>query len=524
MTVNKRILLSSLILVLGLSFYNANNFTAWNQKGLFIAAIIINIFVLYGFLTFIRNVIRGEYKKSFLIPFFLYSAFVCLMVIITYPAVISWGDMSGIYNSVLNGDAAWLFTYFTSVFHIAAKLLFPTIVAPAILQGGLIVAFAGHFSKRLNDLFGGSYLWGYLPFFMFPVIFYGLYPNRMPLYAFFYTFYFTEIILDYIVGIPINLEKIMFYFLGGVLITLWRKEGVLFLFFFPIVLILLKHTRFTLRNYVKSFVLLLLLYILFSIPQKVHHTEPGGVQVCTIIMSYLTALNYEGYDFGAEEDIEYLKVIGEYVSFEKIEEQVSSKGRDCLREVYGAYGDWCAWKKDPQKEDFTKFYPACFKLFMKHPILTFKARLSMCMYALVGEHSFVDDDPVYYIKNNYSGAENLNLTVSRYRKGFNYLFSGKVYPGGQIVTYVMTAAKKIMYNTLIPLLGMLILGLLDILKRKKIVYVLLFSWWGVHFITVFLTAPCGYFMYYLPFYLMGYLFIVIEKLRLKKNRMVVDLV
>lgn len=499
------IVLASLILIIA-CFSNTN--LIYNEKSnkllIFVAVGVLFLF----FVFFLKEIVYRSYiDKEFRIVFLMYFAILLFCSILASPINISWGDMVKIYNSVLYYDAAWKYNYLTSIFHICSYLLFPYIEGSMLFASILIAWLFAFFYCRCKLFFKENVGVSLIVFSLLPTIYYGLYANRMPLFSMLYFFYFGKIILDYYEEKQDKKDILCTIIIGAVL-SFWRKETIFLLILVPFIIFFTYKISVSMKNYIKYFICTLIIFLIISIPQKLGESKLtdkfGEEQKQVICLFTLSTMMYEGVDISSAKNNEEMQIIQKYVSVEQIKKLIEEKGDVCLGEVYcNWHEDYYAWKMDKQGQNFSEFYRACIKFYLKNLNYFIKGKIAVCRYSLENKYAFLDTNPMDTIQSSYEG-EAPYLFNGRYRNIFNELFSSSLnYRQNNILTSTYSLVKKLEYNAYIPLLFLGIWGGYNIIQRRKL-FIVLSIFYILHFGSVFVMAPGGYFMYYLPLYLIGY--------------------
>lgn len=466
-----------------------------------------------------RNIIKTS------LPYFLllFSFIICI-----WPTNIAWGDMISIFNNTTRYNIVWKYHYFTSLFHIISFMFIPIITAPTILLAIVWALFYGWLQIRLNMIFGKRAKYIIILFILLPTLFYSLYPNRVPMYAMMYLFFYALLYLDYISEAKNNIYKIFLRILFAAILISWRSESIYLIIFVPLFLCITYYHKLIIKKIFCYIFSIILVLILINTPQKIGekstYIDYGKIQKENILAYTITTMFYENLD--EEKNNDLLKKIDQVLDIDMVKRVIKDYGIHCYKEAYTGLSEteYYAYKEAASKEQYSEFNRSCIKLFLNNPIIFMKAKLKAFHYCAINKRPFADNISMKTISENYNTSKLQSIIADTPYPFMKSLYNSIISGGGSYLPSLektslfmkgITLVKKITYNLYIPLILLIVMLLYAIQQHNKMLVLIAISF-IIHLGIVILGAYAGYFMYYLPLYYTIY-FLIISIFIIGKN-------
>ena len=477
----------------------------WVQKGCFLCFLCL----IWNFLFFfVRKVISGDNTaKRALQVFSVYFSILILMLVLLWPGCWYWDDI-GVLASARNYDVLPWQHVLSSFFQTLFLQLVPTpggVILVQLFTGAVIVSYA--ISEFEASFLGGSLLikWWLpdtliklIPFLLPPVVLYQYSGFRMGLYIFIEIF-----VLAFITGISVRERNtgviwlILFAFAVAVLST-WRTEGFLYA---PVMILLIslqkKETLSASKKILTAGVILLGIFMISSFQKD--RAGDSNYSVVTILRPLCEVVRAAD----PVEDKELLQDIDAVVSTGMMLDNPEVNGEDLL------------WKYDLQidgytDEEYSAFMKAFAGLCMRHPKAVIKERVKVFIdtSAIHGRTNPTNVVGAYYLFDPEEQNDNqkeftewdapLNRPVSSGLRQRFLLFLGCLNEDfSELITY------RLVWDIIVPILVIIAVWVYLLIKKKGMLFTALAAV-ALRIPVLFLTAPATWTMYYLSFYLIGY--------------------
>lgn len=506
-----------------LSTFYTDKFTFYRIKSEFLivfnyimvkSILLLFLYIFWNTILNVKSLWHNRFKKIIfymlpLLPVWFFA------IILAWPLNIAWGDMVKIFNETTNFSCAYKYSWIISYFHIFSRMILPMVSGPMIVEGILYLVFAGYITSRLDDIFGSISKISYCFWLLLPNVFFSLYPNRVPIFAYIYLGLTAVLILDHLEKRKLTRLRLIMVLLLGTVVAYLRKECIYLIVIVPILIIITYEQKMRFIRYIQYFLSIVVIYLLLCVPHYIgtyqnsyiYSKEQTNVIYCYNLTAMLYECGIEGLidskeGGGAEE----LKVINEYLDLEIIADLIKTKGRDCLGDAYANWDSgWYAWKKDKEKDEFGEFYKVCNKIFLRNIDVFLKAKMDQFLYTALDKNIFYGWESDNTIREYYIGKLNLvDPIIPRGNKMFIYLFShSKEVHVSYLMDFFVFFLKDIMWNLVLPIILLAINIILSIWKHDKLMIILSIMF-VIHGAVVFIMSPASYFMYYFPLYLTTY--------------------
>lgn len=502
-------------------FFDYNNENL-NVNNMIVMKVIYFVFLIiaWNFIFFITEKIKNKvpiYIRGFKI-FCIYLSIITLILLCVSPGL--WEDLG-----MLETDS--LFIYFpwqhilSSMEHIlyaqilpfAGGILFVRQIIISCCIAYIITQTETTFNLYLKNKFLDLAI-KLLPFLMFPVIRYQLTEMRMGLYV------YLEAVMLFMVICAFhkkskwtNREFLLFAFLG-VLCSVWRTEGLIYYPFLCLLLLFMKY----LGSFKKRFLALILItfgvFFITNSQQKLcmnNYIVVSTVRQCAEIVKAADL----------EKDKNLLQELNRAVYVDVFRKETKEDGEI----LYWTY-NMIDVPREP--EDYIRYHKALTKLCLKYPKVFFKERTNLFLktsaikgrftnYAETAKNLLTENNSNYNFYNNLCRRCFLNKPLSSELRNMAIDVIYLERTEGRNILF------RIVWNFLPPAFALFVLQFIMLIKRKWEYFII-----GLpvllKFIIVFLTAPAIMLMYYLTFYLLGYIVIAdyliyfIGKMQTRQNQ------
>lgn len=480
-------------------------------KVLYLITLVLMWKIIFKVYDEVKN--RNVYYIRGLKIFLIYFGILMMLLLILWPGTWSWDDASGIVAEHYYGWNPWQHIV-TAIYHEVLLQILPFLGGLIILQNMIIAGIVAYFIINVEKYFDIPILKNkyvdilikILPFMLPPILMHQFSGYRMGMYI-----YVELLMLIILVKIIQNKEIkwkliLLFAMLVGIVST-WRTESV---FYIPFVLIIILVTDKRYLPFIKKVVCISFILLFFGLITKTQSIMLGNnsYNLISIIRPCTEIVRCADRDA----DQEALEEISKVFDINIIYEHPENNGE-------ALFWNFDIVKNNYSEDDYNDFLRAFVKLCLKYSQVVIKERLGLFVVAsgVTGkEYTNVDYSYSFYdeIANNINADSvkeqkwilNKPLFVNLRKKLIHAL-------GIQIGKHALFL-KKIIWNVLIPLMVLIIAWVLTIIeKRWKL-------WWVLSAIlirvpVVILSQPSGWIMYYLSFYLLGYVILVYGLLKKK---------
>ena len=481
----------------------------WVQKGLFLCFLCVG----WCFLFFaVRKVLSGDKTaRRALQVFLIYFLILFLMLVILWPGLWYWDDI-GVLASARNYEVLPWQHVLSSFFQTLFLQLVPTpggVILVQLFIGALIVSYS--VSEFEESFCEGRLLLKWwpldtliklIPFLLPPVVLYQYSGFRMGFYIFIEIF-----VLAFITGISVRVRNIsmpllVLFALSVSVLSTWRTEGFLYAPVMILLIVVQKKEMLSVLKKVLTVGIILLGIFLISSFQK-DRAGDSNYSVVTILRPLCEVVRAAD----PVADKELLEDIDAVVSTRMMLDNPGVNGEDLL------------WKYDLQidgytDEEYSAFMKAFVGLCVRHPKAVIKERLKVFIdtSAIHGRTNPNNVVGAYYLFDPEEQNDNqkefnewdapLNRPVSAgLRQRFLLLLGCLNEDFSELITY------RLVWDTIIPILVIVAAWVYLLVKRKWMLFFALSSV-ALRIPLLFLTAPATWTMYYLSFYLIGYVILM----------------
>lgn len=512
----KKIILNNII-PLKLSFIYWISVNSLNIHKLFFKYNVINLNILfikilhmvflYVLFSLIYNAIKNRHDTTFKHAIIITSIIFFLLLIgllLVWPGTWSWDDVF-VLNAAQNYHIEAWQNLLTSIYYIMLLETLPFSTGIILIQIFIISMIIGYCISKITTILFHSekkrwkieFLLS-LTFFLPPLILYSYSGFRMGIYSYiellliviFYSFFKEKGKLTLC-----NLSWCIFL---TILVASWRSEGIYYILFFPIFL-MISNKKITYKIIIVSS----LIIILSTLAINEANTKLIGNNNYSITSTILS-LPCLVKSSDPTKDQEELTLLSEAINLQVIYDNPKSTGEDL-------YWNYNLIKSNYSSTQYKSYIKGYIKLIIKYPQVFF-SELFHNLYSSSG----LGIDKYGYSTQRDLAKSAIALFDGRQGEvwdGMDSLFSspfslstrvstlrwlGSINSKGQV-----TAGYKIIWNPLIPTLFILFIIIFLFINKQLKVCLLLFCVL-IRFIIIFLTSPAPYFMYYLSIYLIGY--------------------
>lgn len=444
--------------------------------------------------------------------FLIYLGILMIFVVVLWPGTWSWDDANCIIGEHYYSWNPWQHII-TAIYHeILLQILpFPggiillqNIIIASIVSYVIVILERDYNVKVISNKFL-DYFIKLLPFFMPPVLMYQFSGYRMGIYI--YIELFMLIMLIQIVDGKISNWKslILFSAIVGIIAT-WRTESLFYIPFIGIAILIFNKKKFTLEKKIGCLCLMVLVFGGISKVQN-HMLVNKSYNIVSIMRPCAELVR----GANKEKDKDLLNDISKVLDLDVIYENDDS-------------GEKLFWgtnvvKKNYSDNEYRDFLKAFIKLSFEYPQTVIKERWNLFIVAsgITGQTTTNIDYSYHFFDDNNNNTSSQNMIEQNWllnkplsvnlRKHLIHILGLQI---GDKVLFM----KLVIWNAIIPL-GVLLVTWIVTLSKKKWK-----EWWILTAIlirvpVVILSQPSGWIMYYLSFYLLGYVVLVYGLLKKK---------
>lgn len=478
------------------------------------------IFLLFAF-CFIRLIfyfVRNRKKLSIFSRHWIQYAILSFSILfivflLIYPGHWVWDEFN-ILNAVKHYQPdAWQ-NIFTNIYYTICLYIYPTGVSIVFLQIVIIAIISGYILATVRKYVTNPWAtYALLLLFLSPVVIINdLYPLRLTLYSYMELTLFTLIVDSYL---DKNIRKNNFLFVISsfliMVLCLWRAEGIIYILLLPVAAY-----RFSIISGVRKQTPLAIICLILGLSillggYAVNKHYSSSRYALTAIINPLSIMLQS--PLKGSSSISDLQKINEVLDIKMIREQAS------YTEV-PSY--WNGAVRNDFEQHLSGFYSAYFRIVLNNLDLFFNARIKTFsatngldsttptpMSLLSYPAQFTADGQTVvdrFIDTNIA-AHPISYTVRYNLSRFLLMFDSKDH---------ISIIGRVVWSIIPTITLLLALTILFVIKRLWVLFsisVLLLT----HAALVFLTAPAGYFMYYLPVYLCGYTLVILLGIHLYRR-------
>jgi len=257
-------------------------------------------------------------KKAYFIPFFIITGLYMTVAVVTYPRVWEWNlDNYVDYSMAIRYMPDYWQYYFTNIVYSASLQVFPHPLSLTFVECMGFSGALGYLYGNMKESFPES-KWRYLTWsiILFPTAaVVAIFPYRNSFYMIVCLWTLTFITFEYIKKASLTLKKTIIYLLLAVILSGWRSEGIIFIIFIPIFMVLIYKKELTKKRCLIFLVSMLAIYYIFSLPQNMGMKKYFGKDYLIINLTNSTLcymLNNENINLsyeGADQDLENINNI-----------------------------------------------------------------------------------------------------------------------------------------------------------------------------------------------------------------------
>lgn len=472
-------------------------------KGLYLLALVL----AYSFIWKVYKKIKegNVFYKRCVLVFLIYFSITMLLLLVLWPGTWSWDDVWTIHRiSTYDSWDAWQHII-TGMYQSVLLQFLPFPGGIIILQNLIISGRVAFVVLKIEVLFNIKRLNSFvldiciklIPFLLPPVLMYQFSGYRMGLYIYLELVMFVMLIELSKGNSKWGITHLLVFSFISIIVCVWRSESFIYI---PLIVGMFLYAKVTVSSKKqKVFVLVILIMGVVGIT-KVQNYEMGNNDYKIISLLGPTAELVRSADLDA--DYECLSYIDKITKLEIIYENPDMSGT-------ALYWNTDIMNNGYTDDDYSNYWIAFLSLSLKYPEVFFAERWNMFIHGIgvVGLHpekTNVQKSAEFYENNNNSALERMTSGT--------WIATRPVFQSARkkLITILGMESmwgKKIVWNALIPIL-FLFLGWLEFLIKRKWELWMIFTAVLVRFFVVILTQPASWFMYVLPFYFLGYVYLV----------------
>ena len=444
------------------------------------------------------------------IPYFL---FLLVTIIIVWPGAWSGDDAENLLIERVYGLTAW-HNILTGIFHDILLQILPFPGGIILIQNLLIaiavsfviVRLEKHFPYFLSNRITDTIV-KLLPFILPPVLFFQLGGFRIGVYIYL-ELVFLIVWFDYLnmkEDTVIHIRQIIGFMLLTVLVSVWRSESIVYI---PLVAlsVLIKKDHFKI---LQKLVFVFVMFVLFYSLSKFQSMALGdGSYKITSIISPCSNLIWCS-DNNADKDLLY--ELDKGINVENVLEHKDASSHDLI-------WNYKVIRKGRSDEDYTACIIAFVKLSLRYPYVVFIERLKLFARSINVSYN----NPLTFhveFANNLLNQDNDGYLggLSQRIRDAGFIYMRPILPNirrsffNLLLFKINGEVNKPLYTLfwccLAPILALFLAFCLFLKNKTWSIVTILFTVLG-RMAIVILTQPTRTIMYFLPFYLTGYIIII----------------
>lgn len=471
----------------------------------------ICLFIFWNFIFFVYKKIKEKnivYKRGLKL-FLIYFVIMTILILLVYPGLWSWDDIYVLKSDICSHYSGW--QHILSGFeHMIALEFLPFTGGIIIIRNFIIsccvsfiiIKIENNYSLKLNNKILDYFL-KIIPFLMFPLLRYQLSGYRMGLCV-----YFEMVVLCILIcALKEKTKWSILYSVSFILLSIisitWRSENFVYLPMIFILLMLLKNIGSIQKRLIIISAIIIGVLIINSKQELYLGTKDYE------IMSTLRQATVLVRFTDPKKDEKELNDINKVLKIETIKNNKANG--EALYWIYNVVRD------DYSKLEYQKYLNALISLAIKYPKIVLGERINLFLdtSGIRGQRNGSN----LYLINILSDNKN-NSEVSLFFKelGKKCILNKPINKELKKQTANLICLErndflyKIVWNIIPPIIAILIWGITMLLKRRWKEF-LIFTVIIAKMVLIFLTAPSIYIMYYLSFYLMGYIIIFYSSIK-----------
>ena len=466
------------------------------------------VFIAYTYAFFVYRQYKigvPEYRRGvhvFLTCLLIFS----LLLIILWPGTWAWDDifvLNSARNFVING---WQHVL-SSILHILCLQFLPFPAGVIIIQNiiaSMCIAFiVVKFEKVFLKNIGGGGLLILLPFILPPVLIYQFSGYRIGLYVHFEAVMLCILFCSLKENQEWSFLFTAFFCVLCAIVSTWRTESFLYIPIVCTAIIFLKNI-YTLKKKTAAIFMLLLTFLCIHSYQnfKLGNSNYKIVSTLRPLIKVIRASD-------KERDAALLNDINKVLDIEFIYQDKDNRLGEAL------YWTGKLVRKNYTQEDYSEYLNAFFRICARYPLTVCRERISIFLRAvgLYGWH-VTNVSPASRLFH----IEDENMRKDVYEKFRTiWIFNKPIFPelreklinflGMQKPDRTKLLPYRIVYNSFIPIVILIILQIILFLKRRWLAGFILVAL-NLKTVVIFLTEPSLWFMYWLSQYYIGYICLI----------------
>ncbi|MBE5863363.1 MAG: hypothetical protein E7295_11000 [Lachnospiraceae bacterium] len=442
------------------------------------------------------------YKRGILY-FVSYFTFTMVIMIIIWPGTWFWDDLITLMAISSYQLDVWHHVL-TGAYQAVLLQLLPFPAGMLIIQNCIISVIVSYVIVKLEGLFHlrKDYhpfiiLIKMLPFMLPPVLAYQYSGFRLGIYSYVELLFLVALISTIIEKRRWNIKLLLLICFLCAVTAAWRTESIFYVPITCLVVGLLPSSLISKRKKAYFAILSISIFSAIFLWQKVELRNDDY-----FIISLVNPCTELVKASDLKEDQELLEEIGKIVNIEVIHQNPRMTGE----KMYWNRG---LGVKNYTKEEYHDFLKAMIMLTMRHPQVFWADRWNTFLKSI--EFSEITNTNLYDAYDHFSKNEMMEQAkeknwfafspfFSDARRTLIYLWRGKNKSG-----VIMPHYMRLVWNAVIPML-LLIYAWLKLLQKKKYLLSMLLGAFLIKIPIIFLMEPEGYLLYFLSFYLIGYVY------------------
>lgn len=476
-----------------------NDECMWKFHTILVVSFFVSI-VWFGFFLWIIFEIgrwNTEKYKCFVRNFVIYFIIQFVVLLMVWPGIFKDDEVYVIGYGIANLHVKWEQSFITQLHYLIALTILPYVVSITLIQITVISIIEAKIMEKIHSIIENKkYAYFMLVIFLlFPVLDNNQFNLRNSIICWIFLFIVINVYSEYKRFHAFSGKCIYLTMFLSVFIGVWKTE---FLYTVPCFgLIFWLNREKNKKNIVHLFYSLVMIcaaYFVLTIPNRFF--EPDNNYIISAVFTPVCQIVTEHYDEYDHEIIEEITVIDKFIPLEIIKEENSG--------VNLPYSFWHA--EVLPKQDKAELLKACVKICFHYWQDFLKNRVKVYAWT----NGLVPD----VINHNASiGGDAHDVDVDgQDLYNYHFKYTNLVDPNfrGMVIRLLACRTKAYYYQTNIfyPILYNSFIGVIFICFLL-IVYLVKKEWINVQLMFVillqvpliFLMAPAGFFMYYMPFYL-----------------------
>nr|MBQ8251989.1 hypothetical protein [Lachnospiraceae bacterium] len=495
--------------------------TAFYDNGKNVMGIkVLHLIVLYSFVRVATYYVLNRNEKHIrhiLLWGGIFGIVVSGIFFFVWPGTWSWDDVF-IYTSALNYDLNSWQHFLSSIFHIISLQSIPLaggvicvqILVAAILVGESVVRIAESLPVQGKNRLITEFLL-FLPTVSLPVITYLYSGFRMGIYCYFELFYLACVYSAVKKHKKITFLNMVLLIFVTVIVASWRTEGIYYLLFLPVVLLIMRRRKQISVIYAIAVFVLSVVFVSKITYYNNSLIGDNDYSITATIVPLVATVSDENAEIREDE----LHDIGTVIDLDVIYQHSGYKAEEMF--YMGLV------KSGYSKDEYNKFMKAYAKIIVRNPAIAIKSMGNMFLQAAGVKIENGRTLQRTVITNTAGGALSLYDNTTAHSKAFLQMKIKGKYPllGQEIREKAIlclsctgkdgkvTPAYYICWNLMIPLCLLFACLLFSIWRRKGVLCLVMVSIF-VRFVILFATSCAPYMMYYLSVYLLAYFWSIVS--------------